>query len=282
MASEINKYTCEVDRINYFSNTFESKTNAAIPKTLLEESLQTIAEHSAGDFQSLIGRVKLNLPLNDFQTILKQKIVLLKILYFCPESILDLSTEDNYGMMGQKYISECACSDLARDKHSARSELEDGLLQSIQTHFKNVNELNIMSLGAGGCFQELVIHAKITYLFKIKINWILVDPIHSSKKNNVFSEFKNLISLLSPDSSVYHIKDDEEAIAQLQQKICPQPNIFLNIDSRLSKILTYRNGNSNIVQSKLNFFLDAVSQLNIPYMFAVLEDQKPQFIVGNM
>lgn len=280
MASEINKYSCEVGRITYLNNSVEINTKAEIPKTLVEESLQAIVEHSAGDFQSLIGRVKLNLSLNDFYSILKQRLALLKILNFCPQSLLDLSTDDNYGMMGQKNICECACSKLARDKQDSRRELEEGLLQSIQTHFKNVPELNIMSLGAGGCFQELVIHAKISYLFNIKINWILVDPILNSKKNKVLYEFKNLINLLSPDSRVDHIKDDEEAITQLQQKLCLQPNIFLNIDSRLSKILTYRNGNTNVVQSKLNFFMDAVSHLKIPYIFAVLEDQKPQIIVG--
>ncbi len=108
----------------------------------------------------------------------------------------------------------------------------------------------------------------------------MVDPI-LLKKNSVLYNFKSLINLLSPSSSVHPIENDEEAIIQLQKKQCLQPHIFLSIDSRLSKILTIRNGNFGLIKSKLKFFQDAAEDLKFPYIFAILEDQKPQFILSH-
>lgn len=270
-----------LDSLTSRDKTYQNKDNqkdASIPilNSLVEKDLTQIVECPAADFASLIVRVKSNLSSKDYVLLLQQRQALLKILSLCPQAILDFSTVDNYSMLGQPYIYECACSDFARDKNTFRGELEEKLLKSIEKHFNSVDELNIMSLGAGGCFQELVIHAKITALFKKKVNWILVDPILSSEKDKTLKEFKNLVKILSEYSTVYHIKDDEEAINQLQTRACPQPNIFLNVDNRLSKILTIRKGNFSLVQSKLKFFQDAVSDLNLPYVFAVLEDQNPQ------
>lgn len=161
-------------------------------------------------------------------------------------------------MLGQPWITECACEKLARDKSPLRSALEEKLILLVQKHFGTAEELNILSLRSRGCFQELVLHAKINK----KINWILVDPIYKNSNHKTIKAFSSLTN-----AHVTCLEDDQAALAKMKEGM--RPHIFLNIDSRLSKI--HLIGEEKL-QTKLEVFQEGVNALSTSHIWAILED----------
>jgi len=104
-------------------------------------------------------------------------------------------------MRGQTAIFECACPEHARNSKKSRELLEAGVMQLFEKEFAQPDECTLLNIGPGGCFQELVLHAKAALLNK-KINWILVDSL-LFKKNSTFAfvEFERLVHQVSPGAS---------------------------------------------------------------------------------
>lgn len=257
-----------------------AKRESDIPQTpeinqAVAAAIQSLSECSIENFRPLANKIKATLSENDFIRLLKEKQALLKILSLSPEVALDIKDcREKYSMIGQNWIYECGCLQ-ARNKKCARQNLVETLSQVVEKYFASSGELSIMSLGTGGCFQELVIHSVLVE--KFKINWILVEPTYLDKTNKTYEEFARLIKTMSDNSTSSHIKNDADALLKLRNKICPPPDLILSIDSRLGQEFNGQTDESGKPLSRLDVFRDAVVQLRFPHVWAILEKEEPEF-----
>lgn len=165
-------------------------------------------------------------------------------------------------MKGHEHIYECSCKSFfvrsGNEISDLRLKMENSLIRKIKMKFPLPQEkpITICSFASAGCFQELVLHAKLTDL-GYKVNWVLVDPIYfepqkgdvskpiqgSPESHPTIKQFTNLISEISksskdkPTCEVYSdykqiLKREGGGFLKKEPKV--SPDVFLLIDSELN------------------------------------------------
>lgn len=240
-----------------------------VPSLLVKAGLSLFTGCPGAAFPSLARRVKAVLKPENFDRLLAEREILSKVLTLYPVAALDLDTGIFYRMRGENKIAECGCIPHARNKTPIREILEKSLIEMIDTHFDALKTVSIMSLGSGGCFQELVIHAKIAAHSRKKINWTLVDPIYKSSGDKRIMAFDRLIKLLSPGSTVNHYDSELVALEELERgSIVPQ--VFLDIDTPLSETCIAIDEEEGTMVSALEGFVKVLHALKVPHIWATL------------
>ncbi len=184
--------------------------------------------------QSLIGRVSAGILLTEQKTYHED----LKALAERPESLLTI-----YKPPQAKWRAffECACCPaFDRTKSLVRKRTEEILIGKIQEKYplNQKKSLTICSIASGGCFQELILHAKLT-LLGYQVNWVLVDPAYFSEGassdtacKDAAEAFKAFTKEHTPKTQVTIAYDSDQIFSHLRQGDL-KPDIFLSIHSDL-------------------------------------------------
>lgn len=150
-------------------------------------------------------------------------------------------------MEGYPHLGECHCRPaLSRPAEvgDLRRTLEVNIVEKIRNKFSTNRPLRILSIGAGRCFQELVLHAHLANL-GYRIEWTLVDPLFFIKDDDnhdninpqaILQEFQTLVVKMSSQSSVKTWFDVESFIGEYvrrQENGFDLPDVILAIDSDL-------------------------------------------------
>lgn len=148
-------------------------------------------------------------------------------------------------MIGTQWITECSCMGSnggRRDRkdlfNCPRFISESHVVNRLRDVISPLQKtLTVVSLASSGCFQELVLHAKILskYPQLEKINWILIDPAYFSTPSEktdpnleTTKEFKQRIHSLAPGSTVACFKHHEAFFQQIEE-MEEKPSLFLGI-----------------------------------------------------
>lgn len=99
--------------------------------------------------------------------------------------------------------------------------------------------MHIVSIGAGGCFQELILHAQLTNKEGYKVNWTIVDKECQAQ---TVKDFQFFAKILEPTTYVTHIAEmgeeylekfvegsEESSLVHLE-KLIALPDVVLAID----------------------------------------------------
>lgn len=162
-----------------------------------------------------------------------------------PASLLNEGRGPLVSMIDQPPISECSCKvQFSRGRKGpldVRKILENSLVQKLQESslFSKEKPLLICSIGSGGCFQELVIHARLVKE-GYQVNWVLADPIYSEnsekpEEHPTIQQFTHLARQISPETAVQIQEDGLNAISEFAKEGRAEPDIILFIDFDLQK-----------------------------------------------
>jgi hypothetical protein len=146
------------------------------------------------------------------------------ILIRKPLELLEEDREISY-MLGDNGIRECACScEMGRTRPECddRKRYESLFLSAVRQFIPEKNPIRICAIGAGGCFNELVLHALLTKMEKT-VQWVMVDP------RGVPPAFKDLVQEMSPDSTLGDDCMGFETMMQLMPP--PEIDIFASLDA---------------------------------------------------
>lgn len=167
---------------------------------------------------------------------------LISLLVNAPEKLLEkVPNSSKSRMKDYPNIFECHClPQLSRDKTNKRLQMEDAFIKTVQEKFPlpRKEPITLSSIASSGCFQELVLHAKLIKL-GYSVNWILVDPMYyedskSPEQNPTYKEFVSLVKSISPDSQCEPSRDYEELFAVPHGL---KPDVFMAIDVDLYGIV---------------------------------------------
>ncbi|MDR3624129.1 MAG: hypothetical protein P4L16_03195 [Chlamydiales bacterium] len=222
----------------------------AIALITLTMGILTVGIGALATFRITVGLMNQTTQKTDqkAQDILNPKrAALIQALTQNPASLLD----ENGKMKEYPGIAECHCHpSLSRNKDSdSRGIFETQLIELISKEFHSKKEpLWICSIAPGSCFQEIVLHAKLTEL-GYQVNWILADPDYllktsdedkktsSSITTNTLDQAKQLFQMIDPKSEIINGHDFEHLFGSLEstnpQFKYPTPQVFLTIDSGL-------------------------------------------------
>lgn len=212
--------------------------DAQSSRTSLEDKL-TNKDVQLEEFFRLIDENK-----NKIVKFIKNPFFLKKILNLSPYKLLDKHGFNLDRMIGTKWITECSCNSGGRKERENKFNCKRWLFEcQILKNLEDVispfqTTLTVVSLASAGCFQELVLHARILkkYSQLQTIHWVLIDPVYfsdSSKSKGdpnfeTVKEFNQRINLLAPGSRVTCFKNHQaffEQIEEMQEK----PSLFLGI-----------------------------------------------------
>lgn len=121
------------------------------------------------------------------------------------ESPISLLNSRPTRMKGHPLITECNCLSGLSRTGDARYAIERKIIEKITGKVSSGGNVKIMSVGAGGCFQELVLTAQLN-LLGYTADWTLVDPGFFSAETRshagmeTMEEFGRLIGDLHPDN----------------------------------------------------------------------------------
>lgn len=144
----------------------------------------------------------------------------------CIQNSADLLVDDQGCLFGTM-VNECHCCPLM--DRSNRNSFSLALTYAIEKKWPDKKELTIASIGCGGCFHELEIHALLAQK-GCKVNWVLVDPMLFPTN---ISRFKMIAQWATPGINV--LPSNEKAETYFDSFRNPDPNtplpdVFLFID----------------------------------------------------
>ena len=279
-------------RIENFINANYQKLSGAFtklsPRDRVIYSLGAVAVTLFGLYfikmllQSLIGRVTAGIFLTEQKTHHED----LKALVERPETLL---TQGEPPQAKWKAFFECACcSTFDRTKSLVRKRTEEILINKIQEKYplNQKKSLTICSIASGGCFQELILHAKLT-LLGYQVNWVLVDPAYFSEGacKNAAEAFQAFTKEHTPQTQVTVAYDSDQIFSHLRQGDL-KPDIFLSIHSDLESTHAIVEQDSEIAEDVpnrlpsgsggpiltglLNKINALIKQIETPYLYLLI------------
>ncbi len=143
-------------------------------------------------------------------------------------------------------IWECHCveglSRLHCPQESRRSEFETLVIKKIQKRlpFTDIQKrtIHIASIGAGGCFQELIFHGRLSETKGYQIHWTLIDKDSYSE---TLTDFLFFAKIFDPNTSFLSVKQtgenylkkfvphDENGAISLESQL-ELPDVILSVD----------------------------------------------------
>lgn len=137
-----------------------------------------------------------------------------------------LKTDTNLFTKILTFITLCPCPKL---DGASRSGLEKDAIELLTHSCPNDVPLTIVSIGPGGCFQEMVYLAKLANAGYKTINLILIDPKNLDKQERVLASFSD-IYLPECEINIYKYDDLETYNQAAQNTDDLTPNLLLLLD----------------------------------------------------
>lgn len=144
-------------------------------------------------------------------------------LQTCPETLL--LRDCMIGLDQPAIIAECHCVEtMGRAKRQYFTRL---LTNKITSVFQEKKQLTIASIGAGGCFHELTIHATMNSK-NYSTDWFIVEP---NPNPNIITHFKMIANWVRPNTTAESVRMKAEGFFNQLKPTNPEmPDVFLFID----------------------------------------------------